>query len=65
MKVTRKQEKIVQRTLEGWRQEGVIDAAEQQRLQQNLSVQLFDWQHSSASISTRVISNCSGIAPTK
>ncbi|OAT32950.1 hypothetical protein M975_1389 [Buttiauxella brennerae ATCC 51605] len=47
MKVTRKQEKIVQRTLEGWRQEGVIDAAEQQRLQQNLSVQLFDWQRMS------------------
>ncbi|WMY72304.1 DUF2157 domain-containing protein [Buttiauxella selenatireducens] len=47
MKVTRKQEKIVQRTLEGWRQEGVIDAAEQQRLQQHLSVQLFDWQRMS------------------
>ncbi|HKN04640.1 MAG TPA: DUF2157 domain-containing protein [Buttiauxella sp.] len=47
MKVTRKQEKVVQRTLEGWRQEGVIDAAEQQRLQQNLSVQLFDWQRMS------------------
>lgn len=47
MKVTRKQEKIVKRTLEGWRQEGVIDAAEQQRLQQNLSVQLFDWQRMS------------------
>jgi uncharacterized membrane protein len=44
MKVTRKQQRIIQRTLEGWRQEGVIDAAEQQRLQQNLSVQLFDWQ---------------------
>lgn len=47
MKVTRKQEKIVKRTLEGWRQEGVIDASEQQRLQQNLSVQLFDWQRMS------------------
>lgn len=47
MKVTRKQEKVVKRTLEGWRQEGVIDAAEQQRLQQNLSVQLFDWQRMS------------------
>ncbi|GDX06310.1 DUF2157 domain-containing protein [Buttiauxella sp. A111] len=47
MKVTRKQEKIVQRTLEGWRQEGVIDAAEQQRLQQHLSVQFFDWQRMS------------------
>ncbi len=44
MKVTRKQERIIQLTLDGWRQEGVIDAAEQQRLQQNLSVQLFDWQ---------------------
>lgn len=44
MKVTRKQERIIQHTLDGWRQEGVIDAAEQQRLQQNLSVQLFDWQ---------------------
>ncbi|MCE0824863.1 MULTISPECIES: DUF2157 domain-containing protein [Buttiauxella] len=44
MKVTRKQQKIVLRTLDGWRQEGVIDEAEQQRLQQHLSPQLFDWQ---------------------
>lgn len=44
MKVTRKQERIIQRTLDGWRDEGVIDAAEQQRLQQHLSIQLFDWQ---------------------
>ncbi|SUW64086.1 Uncharacterised protein [Buttiauxella agrestis] len=44
MKVTRKQEKVIRHTLEGWRKEGVIDETEQQRLQQNLSVQLFDWQ---------------------
>ncbi|AYN25878.1 DUF2157 domain-containing protein [Buttiauxella sp. 3AFRM03] len=45
MKVTRKQEKVIRHTLEGWREEGVIDETEQQRLQQNLSLQLFDWQH--------------------
>ncbi|HKM96171.1 MAG TPA: DUF2157 domain-containing protein [Buttiauxella sp.] len=44
MKVTRKQEKVIRHTLEGWRKEGVIEESEQQRLQQNLSVQLFDWQ---------------------
>jgi len=44
MKVTRKQQRIIQRTLEGWQQEGVIDVAEQQRLQQHLTIELFDWQ---------------------
>lgn len=44
MKVTRAQEKVIQQTLNGWRKEGVIDDAEQQRLQQHIVVQSFDWQ---------------------
>lgn len=44
MKVTRKQERVIQRALDGWQQEGAIDTALREQLQSHLSVQLFDWQ---------------------
>ncbi|WP_435930212.1 DUF2157 domain-containing protein [Dryocola sp. BD613] len=44
MKVTRKQERLIRRVLDGWQQEGVIDNPERERLQSALSLQLFDWQ---------------------
>lgn len=44
MKVTRKQERVIARALDGWQQEGAIDADLRARLQNHVSVEHFDWQ---------------------
>lgn len=44
MKVTRKQERLIQRVLQGWQDEGALDARQREHLQNHLSVRLFDWQ---------------------
>lgn len=44
MNVTRKQQRILQRAIEQWQQEGVLNSSDGQRLSASLSVRTFDWQ---------------------
>ena len=44
MNVTRKQRRILQRAIEQWQQEGVLNSSDGQRLSASLSVRTFDWQ---------------------
>ncbi|MGG7815448.1 DUF2157 domain-containing protein [Klebsiella aerogenes] len=44
MNVTRKQQRILQRAIEQWQQEGVLNSSDGQRLSASLFVRTFDWQ---------------------